>query len=238
MGVQHPTTLTMIFLIPGIGGTAELFSDYRFPVPFLAVDYPRPKTLEMSIRQYAQQLVEHCGIRPGDALVGMSLGGMMACEISKVVEIDQLILISSGTCKEHINPVLRRLGFLGPHMPFSWLQKLPIPAASRLRRRMIQMFREADPVFLNWACSCAPHWEGLENHPRLTQIHGEWDPVFPFCYQRDRIHYRLQRAAHLAVLVQQKEVQQILCRLLIESEEPNRSAILGGSCGRFSLKSA
>jgi len=227
----------MTFLIPGIGGTAELFSDYQFSFPFRAVDYPRPKTMEMSIHQYAEQFVEHHEIQSGDVLVGMSLGGMLACEISKVVEINQLVLISSGTHREHINPLLRRLGFLGRHMPFAWLQKLPVPVATRLRRRLIRMFREVDPAFLSWACTQAPLWEGMDRHPNLTQIHGDWDPVFPFGYQRERIHYRLRRAAHLAVLERQKEVNEILCELLVNSGAQHRPSFLCGVRDRFSLES-
>lgn len=208
--------LKMTFLIPGTGGTAELFSEYRFPFPFRAISFPRPASLKMSMREYAEQLVEHHGIASGDTLVGMSLGGMLACEISKTLAIPQLVLISSGTRREHISPLLRRLEFFGPRMPFAWLQSLPTPPASQFRRRLIRMFREVDPAFLNWACTVAPQWDGMEGHQNLTQIHGDWDPVFPFSYQEERIHYRLRRAAHLAVLERQKEVNQILCRLLLD----------------------
>jgi pimeloyl-ACP methyl ester carboxylesterase len=206
----------MTYLIPGTGGTSELFSDYRFPFPFRALDFPRPEAMEMSIKDYAGQFIEHHGIVPGDTLVGMSLGGMLACEISKAIEIRQLVLISSGTRREHINPLLRRLGFLGPLMPFALMQKLPTPPASRFRRRLIAMFRKVDPAFLNWACSVAPQWEGMESHPNLTQIHGDWDPVFPYSYQREKIHYRLRRAAHLAILERQNEINEILGRVLLD----------------------
>ncbi len=209
----------MVFLIPGTGGTAELFSDYRFPFPFRSVDFPVPRVAEMSMKEYAEQFIAHHGIVPGDTLVGMSLGGMLACEISKALEIRQLVLISSGTRKEHINPLLRKLGFLGPRIPFAWLQKLPPPPASRFRQRLISMFRQVDPAFLNWACTVAPIWEGMENHPNLIQIHGDLDPIFPLTYQQERIHFRLRKATHLAVLERQKDINQILCELLIDAEE-------------------
>jgi len=170
------------------------------------------------MKEYAEQFIEHHGIVPGDTLVGMSLGGMLACEISKALEIRQLVLISSGTRREHISPFLRRLGFLGQRMPFAWLQSLPMPPATRFRRRLLGMFREVEPSFLNWACTLAP-WEGMDGHPNFTRIHGDRDQVFPFPYQAERIHYRLRRAAHLAVLERQKEVNQNLCRLIFDGSE-------------------
>jgi hypothetical protein len=63
----------------------------------------------------------------------------------------------------------------------------------------------------------------MEHHPGLIQIHGDRDPVFPFAYQQDRIHYRLHRATHLALLECQKEVNQILCRLLDEGDRSTTS---------------
>jgi pimeloyl-ACP methyl ester carboxylesterase len=208
----------MTFLIPGTGGTSELFSDYRFPFPFRAVDFPAPESSKMTMKDYAEQFVDHHGITPGDSIVGMSLGGMLACEISKAVEISHVVLISSGTRSEHLNPLLRRLGFLAPVMPFSWLQSLPTPPVSRFRRRLFRMFRKVDASFLNWACSVAPRWEGTEDHPNLTQIHGDRDPVFPFSYQREKIHHRLHRASHLAVLEKQEEINEILRKLLGEGQ--------------------
>ncbi len=204
----------MTILIPGTGGTSELFSDYRFPFPFRAVDFPAPDSSKMTMKDYAEQFVHHHGIAPGDSLVGMSLGGMLACEISRAMEISQVVLISSGTRSEHLNPLLRRLGFLAPVMPFGWLQSLPTPPVSRFRRRLFGMFRKVDATFLNWACSVAPRWEGTEDHPNLTQIHGDRDPVFPFSYQREKIHHRLSGASHLAVLEKQEEINEILRRLL------------------------
>lgn len=204
----------MVHLIPGTGGTAELFSDYRFPFPFRALDFPRPRSPRMSMERYARQFAEHHGIEDGDTLVGVSLGGMLSCEISRNVAIRKLVLISSGTRRAHLNPVLRRLGFLGRHLPFGWLQTLPEPPVSPYRRRLFAMFRQVDPEFLKWACSTAPAWQGIEGHPDLVQIHGDRDPVFPFALQRDRIHHRLRGAAHLAVLERRQEVNELLSGLL------------------------
>lgn len=207
----------MVHLIPGTGGTAELFSDYRLPFPFRALDFPRPRSPRMSMERYARQFAEHHGIEDGDTLVGVSLGGMLSCEISRNVAIRKLVLISSGTRRTHLNPVLRRLGFLGSHLPFGWLQTLPEPPVSPYRRRLFAMFRESDPGFLSRACSVAPQWEGAKDLPELVQIHGDRDPVFPFPLQRDGIHLRLLGAGHLAVPERRQEVNDFLARLLIEA---------------------
>ena len=205
-----------LHLIPGIGGTADMYRDYRFPFPVRAHDYLRPPSLETSFAEYAQRFAETRGIVPGDSIVGMSLGGLMACEIAKHLPIRKLVLVSSGTRAEHIAPWLRRLSPLSRRVPFRWLQKAMVPTGlfGEIRQRTLRMFKASDPDFLVWGCLHAPRWDGLDEHPDLTQIHGAWDPVFPPHRQRGRLHHVLPRAGHIALLRQHRQINALLVEAL------------------------
>lgn len=201
-----------LHLIPGIGGTADMFRDYRFPFPVRAHDYPRPPSADWSFADYARCQAATQGIEAGDVLVGMSLGGLMACEIAKQLPIRKLVLVSSGTRAEHIAPWLRWLSPLSPHVPFRWLQRVTVPVGTfgEVRQRTLRMFKASDPDFLAWGCLNAPRWEGLDHHPDLTQIHGAWDPVFPPRLQRGRLHHLLPHAGHITLLRQHREINALL----------------------------
>lgn len=205
-----------IHLIPGIGGTADMFRDYRFPFPVRKLEYPRPPARDCTFGEYAQFFAKRHGIAPGDALVGMSLGGLTACEIAKHLPIRKLVLVSSGTHGEHIHPVLRRLSVLSPFVPFRLLQRIAVPVGifGSVRRRTLEMFKASDAAFLAWACRQAPCWEGLAEHPDLTQIHGAWDPVFPPRLQAGRIHHLIPRAGHITLMRQFREINPLLVELL------------------------
>lgn len=203
-------------LIPGIGGTADMFRDYHFPFPARKPEYFKPPFPQCTFAEYAGLFIARHGIQPGDALVGMSLGGLLACEISKQVPIRKLVLVSSGTRAEHIHPLLRRASVLAPCVPFRLLQRAAIPTGvfGAVRRRTLVMFKASDPDFLTWGCVHAPRWDGLEHHPNLTQIHGAWDLVFPPRLQRGRIHHLIPRGGHITLLRQHREINALLVKLL------------------------
>ncbi len=205
-----------IHFIPGIGGTADMFRDYHFPFPVRKLEYLQPPASDCTFGEYARFFAGHHGIEPGDALVGMSLGGLTACEISKHLPIRKLVLVSSGTRGEHIHPLLRRLSVVSPLVPFRLLQRVTMPVGifGAVRRRTLEMFKASDAAFLTWACRHAPRWEGLEGHADLTQIHGAWDPVFPVRLQPGRIHHLIPRAGHITLMRQFLEINPLLVELL------------------------
>lgn len=213
-----------IHLIPGIGGTSDMFRDYRFPFPVRCLDYLRPPSQGTSFADYAHLFVAHHQIESGDCLVGMSMGGMLACEISKILAIRKLILISSGTRPEHINPLLRSLSVFAPTVPFRWFQRIirPTPLFGPTRQRALAMFKASDPHFLNWSCYHAAHWAGLDHHPDLTQIHGSWDPVFPITRQRPQ--HVIPRGDHIVLLRRPEIINPILIDLLQPLVEPEYQA--------------
>src|ERR1043165_7604388 len=64
---------------------------------------------ERSLAEVARSMCDACGICDGDALVGSSLGGMVACEITKLRRISKLFLIGSAVKKEEISLLLAAL---------------------------------------------------------------------------------------------------------------------------------
>jgi pimeloyl-ACP methyl ester carboxylesterase len=210
----------MVHLIPGIGGTQDMWRDYRFPFPARRLEYFAPPSLETSFEEYAALFAARHGIEPGDTIIGMSLGGLLGGEISRQLALRQLILVSSGTSPRHISPLLRSLDFLGQRVPFRLMQRLVIPTGifGPVRRRTFEMFKASDPLFLNWACARAARWPGLpEDHPvPVRKIHGAWDPVFPL--RRQRVDIAIPRAGHITLLRQPEIINPVLIRWVLEGE--------------------
>jgi pimeloyl-ACP methyl ester carboxylesterase len=199
-----------VFLLPGLGGTSDMFADYRFPFPFLKVDYPAPRSSEEGFTDYALRLIEENGIRSGDSLIGVSLGGMMACEIARHISIRKITLISSCTDSQHIQPVIRRMRPFSRVVPWRFIQMAPFPnfILSPSRKRAMAMLREADTEFIPWACLNAAVWQCPVSHPDLMQIHGNRDPVFPI--SRQEIHHTIRGGDHLMVLSHWQEIEPLL----------------------------
>lgn len=200
-----------IHLIPGLGATSALYEGYDLPGQVQRADYPPPQDGQRTtFAEYAQFLIRHQGMQAGDSLIGMSLGGMMACEISKWLPISKITLISSCTDRQHLNPMLRHLSFMGPHLPWGALQRTvcPLPGMTASRRIAVDMFREANTSFVRWACTHAADWNGLEHHPDLLSIHGDRDPVFPI--QRQQVQRVISGGSHLMVISHREEILPLL----------------------------
>lgn len=208
----HPfvTAIVSVFLIPGLGATKDLFAEYQFPFPSRTVDYPAPRIPAVGLSEYALQLIADNGIQPGDSLIGVSLGGMISCEIAAHMFISQLTLVSSCTDSVHLVPFFRKMRQLSRVVPWRLMQKVPFPAfvLSRHRRMALAMFRLADANFIRWACLNAATWKSPAVHHDMIQIHGDRDPLFPVALQK--IDHVIEGGDHLMILSHRAEIQPLL----------------------------
>lgn len=200
----------VVFLLSGLGGTSELFSDYQLPFANRLVEYSAPQSQEMGFSEYALQLISENDIRAGDSLIGVSLGGILSVEIARHLSIRRLTLISSCTDSRHIQPLIRHMRPLSRLIPWQTIQRTPFPSCilSDSRRRGLAMFRVANPHFIPWACLNAAIWHSPTQHPDIIQIHGDRDPVFPI--SRQKIHHTIRGGDHLMAMSHWKEIQPIL----------------------------
>ncbi len=131
---------------------------------------------EKSLADIAQSTCKALEINDGDSLVGSSLGGMVACEITKIRKIKTLYLIGSATRKEEINAILTTLHPLIQIAPIDWLRF----SAGKIPNELTQMFAEAEAPFLRAMCSAIFEWQGLANSDtQVYRIHGKNDFVIP-----------------------------------------------------------
>lgn len=164
----------MIHAFPGMGADRRMFPEPWPSLPdFLAHDWP-PYSGEMSIRHVAAALIKARKITDGDVLIGSSLGGIVACEITKMVEIPELYLVGSAVNREEVNGLLAAIHPLVHIAPIDWLRF----SAGKIPNDLPQMFAQADAGFLRAMCAAIFKWEGLGvTRTRLYRIHGRRDLV-------------------------------------------------------------
>ncbi len=162
----------MIHALPGMGADHRMFPAPWTGLPdFRAHDWVTSPGLT-SIRQLAGAMVDTAGIADGDVLVGCSLGGMVAAEITKLRKIPQLFLVGGAVRKEEINPWAARLHPLADKLPVDWLKK----AAGKLPHEAAVMLADANPGFIRRMCPAIFQWEGLgETATRVWRLHGRKD---------------------------------------------------------------
>jgi hypothetical protein len=142
---------------------------------FVAHDWTRYSG-EKSIAEVAQSTCDAADIRDGDTLIGSSLGGIVACEITNIRKISALFLIGSATHKEEINKLLAVLHPLARVAPIDWLKF----SAAKIPSELAQMFAGIEPSFTRAMCDAIFEWKGLKTSlVKVYRIHGKYDFVIP-----------------------------------------------------------
>jgi pimeloyl-ACP methyl ester carboxylesterase len=133
-----------------------------------------PYSGETTLAEVAATMVETCGIRDGDSIIGTSLGGMVACEITRLRRIRQLFLVASALEPAELHPRLHALHPAGRFFSWKWLCWF----TGRFPMKSPQMFSKNDPRFLRAMSRAIFQWAGLgTTKVPVIRIHGRFDPV-------------------------------------------------------------
>lgn len=125
-----------------------------------------------SIPELAVSVCGRAAIRDGDFLVGASLGGMVAMEITRLRHIPAVFLIGSAVHPAEIRSLPADLHPLIEAVPLGLAQR----GAAFFPGELMQMFAASDPNFIRGMCRAIFHWRGAPtNTTRIYRIHGHGD---------------------------------------------------------------
>ena len=159
-----------------MGANRKMYPPPWLSLPNFAAHDWTPYGNEKSLADIAQTTCTAREIHDGDSLIGSSLGGMVACEITKIRNIKTLYLIGCATRKEEINAVLSMLHPFAKIALLDWLRF----SAGKIPNELTQMFAEAEASFLRAMCSAIFDWQGLvDSSTQVYRIHGKNDLVIP-----------------------------------------------------------
>jgi len=181
--------MSKVFLISGLGADTRLYNyiDISEDDEVVPIDWIEPhETDTLSI--YSQKIIYQYDIRPNSIVIGTSLGGMLAIEIAKKVNLKKVILISSiKTIKEApaYFSIFRTLPIY-KLLPSGMLNKLGFlikPLFGHLKDTDAWLFNDMlsknSPKFMKWAMGAVVNWDNLTIPPNVYHIHGDKDRVFP-----------------------------------------------------------
>jgi len=202
----------MIHLYPGMGATSDMYSGpWRNLPDAIFHDWPAFDG-QCSVRQLSEQLIYDHGIREADILIGSSLGGIIACEISNILGNTRLIIVGSAIHKSEINHLL---SLLHPMIGITPIELLKL-SAGKIPEDLTQMFMKSDSGFIRSMCKAIFNWEGLMKPSAAFRIHGTKDLVIP-C--PDSVDIRIP-AGHLIAMTHAQECVNA-CKMHLHSLEPS-----------------
>jgi pimeloyl-ACP methyl ester carboxylesterase len=181
--------MSKIFLVPGLGADCRIYKHIDLPgrnVVYVEwIDPVRTDTLA----SYAQKLIDKYGLVPGSIVIGNSLGGMIAMEIAKKIELNKTILISSIKTVKEAPLYFKFFRLTGLHrlIPVRKLSSLEFiieyafgGMSESDQQLFADMLKKTSPVFMEWAINAILQWDNQAIHANVYHLTGDKDKVFPY----------------------------------------------------------
>lgn len=226
-----------VYFISGLGADGRIFRNIRLPEGFkpVYINWLAPE-LDESLSHYALRLSAQMDTTGPFALVGLSMGGMMAVEIAKVFPPAALILISSVPTIHCLPGYYFLGGALRLHrvIPIQFFRTASIvkrffTSESGTDKAMLrEMISAADAQFIKWGMGAILSWKNRDMPGSLVHIHGSGDFILPRQFTKPT--HIIQKGGHLMVLTRAKEINGIL-ESVLRKEQRSQNQHIPADCG-------
>ena len=176
-----------------------------------------PLAPQENLTTYVLKISSLIDVTQNFALVGLSFGGIIATELTKILNPKKTIIISSISTRQELPFNYRLLGASSAiHlMPTATMNKVyPFTywffgvTTSDDKAMLKQIILDTSPAFLKWALNEILIWKNEVRPKNLIHIHGTSDRLFP--YRLVKADYTVAGGGHWMVYNQAKHISKIL----------------------------
>ena len=211
--------------MPGMSANPLIFEMIKFPKDIYEVhlmNWIEP-ILNESIESYASRLSKDI-IHQKPVLIGVSFGGLIVQEISKLLEVDKLIIISSVKTNTELPLYMKSAKFLKlyNYFPlklfdeiFNISKFLKINKIYKKIDLADKYLSVRDENYLKWAIREILNWKQKEPLDGVIHLHGDKDLTFPISLIKNCI--TIHGGTHALILTKYRWLNKNLIQI-IESE--------------------
>jgi len=197
-----------IYMMPGMAANPSIFENISLDENFFKIHWMSwimPEK-EETIQSYAGRMLKQIQHK-NPVLIGVSFGGVLVQEISKLIDYKRLIIVSSVKQSSEIPPHMQFARETGVYkfLPFGLLnyiteiEKLPVGNLIRKRLKLYKQYLSVnDKVYLDWAVKQMVCWEQPKPIEDIIHIHGDKDKVFPVKHISNYIN--IEGGTHIMIL--------------------------------------
>lgn len=203
-----------IFAISGLGADKRAFEYLTLEHELVFVEWLTPKDKE-SIVGYSKRLVEKYGIENENdfGVLGVSFGGLIATEISKLTKPKLTLLISSVATKDELSWQLRLVGKsrLLALVPKKLLN--PPRAIAHFifgtdkKELLNSILDDTDLNFTKWAIRELMNWKNQTRLTNLIKIGGSKDKLLP---PKGENTILIAQGGHFMIVDKAEEISKII----------------------------
>lgn len=201
-----------IYGISGLGADERVFKYLELSQIIQPIHWIKPTAGE-SIRSYTLRLSAQ--IKDDNfILIAVSFGGLVAVELSKILNPKLTILISSAETKYDLRLSYRLVGKTGllKVVP-SFLINPPKPLmywlfGARNKKLLGEILEDTDLDFARWAMIQLTSWTNTDKVENLVKVHGTSDKLIP--YRQEKRTIPVIGGEHFMIVDKAKEISAIL----------------------------
>ncbi len=212
--------MTKIYIFSGLGVDKRVFDNFNFGnlnVEF--IDWIE-NIADESLENYAFRISKKITFE-NPILIGLSFGGMLAVEISKIIKVKEIILIASAKNRAELPKIYRIAGILklnklipnsilkSQNYISNWLFGIGTKEEKELLKNIL---KDTDPKFLKWAVNEIVNWKNEISPTNVAHIHGNKDRIIPIKHLK--ADFVVENGGHFMTVNRAKEIEQIILNLI------------------------
>jgi len=208
-----------VYFVPGLAASKKIFehlslSEDKFDIHF--IEWILPLDINESIESYATRMCEFI-THKNPILIGVSFGGVMVQEMSKVIATEKVIIISSIKSKNELPTRLKlaqktKAYKLFPTKIVENIENYDALFFNNYLKKRNELYKTylsvRDASYLQWAIHNVLHWNQEKPLDYVTHIHGNKDEIFPVKYINN--YTEINNGTHVMVLDKAKTISKIL----------------------------
>jgi len=212
-----------LYLIAGHGSDISVYSKIIFPdsVDTVHLHWIKPVKNE-TMHDYSFRLAQKIDTNEKFSIMGLSLGGMIACEMTTFLNPDKVIIISSAAGRSELPVRYRMMRKFEIYRIFSGEFYKSMTRIAQLtfepdRRNAGEIFdkmiENKDPDFIKRAIHMIANWEGeYENNTKIIHIHGTKDHTIPIRNTFSDVEIR--KGSHMMLLTDPVKLSAVINSVL------------------------
>jgi hypothetical protein len=211
-----------VYFISGQAADEKLFENVTLPsqITIKHVHWIEPLKHETLIR-YCKRLSTQIDTSGDFVLVGVSLGGIVAVELNKILYPKQTIIVSSIATRHERGTVLKIIRFFGIHkiVPagvYKWYSPILdwyFGAETKREKALLRFYsRSTTKNYMKWAVNEILNWKNEVRPGNLFHIHGTKDRIFP--HKQTHADVKIKSGTHLMIHNRAEEISKVLAERL------------------------
>lgn len=208
--------MKLIYAIPGLGTDENLFKHIRIEgVTIKVLEWPKTKGIK-SLEDYAKEFAKQINPSTPFYLMGVSFGGMICTELTKILHPKKTFIISSNKTRHELPYFLKVFRYLPLHRILTDQMHRRLAAGGRwflgfkrsYMKEFMRMINKMPPHYFRDSIDFIVNWKNEEIPQHLIHIHGDADRLL--FYNLVKADYTIHDGSHAMIISKPHQLIQVL----------------------------